>query len=217
MVYAAVLFDLDGTLLDTLADIANASNAALATLGFPRHPVEAYRYFVGEGIEVLARRILPENHRSDSDVAASLAAINREFGAGLLVETRPYDGIPELLSRLAHKSVKLAVVSNKPHEFVLRSVAAHFESGRFSTVLGQRKNVPIKPDPAIALEAARLLSVDPGQCLYVGDSGIDMRTAVNVGMYPVGVLWGFRDADELLATGAKTLIKKPSELLALLN
>jgi phosphoglycolate phosphatase len=218
MDHTAVLFDLDGTLLDTLADIAHASNAAIATLGFPQHPVQAFRYFVGDGIEVLARRILPENHRSDSDVAASLAAINREFGAGLLVETRPYDGISELLSRLAHKSVKLAVVSNKPHEFVTRSVAANFESGLFSAVLGQRKNVPIKPDPTIALEAARLLSVaDPGQCLYVGDSGVDMRTAVNAGMYPVGVLWGFRDADELLANGAKTLIKKPLELLDLLG
>jgi phosphoglycolate phosphatase len=216
--YKAVLFDLDGTLLDTLADIAHASNAALATLGFPRHTVEAYRYFVGEGIEVLAKRVLPDSHKSDADVAACLAAINREFGAGLLVETRPYDGIPELLSCLARKNVKLAVVSNKPHEFVLRSVAAHFESGLFSAVLGQRKNVPIKPDPTSALEAARFLSVaDPGQCLYVGDSGVDMRTAVNAGMYPVGVLWGFRDADELTASGAKTLIKKPSELLTLLN
>jgi phosphoglycolate phosphatase len=218
MNYKAVLFDLDGTLLDTLADIAHASNAALATLGFPRHTMEAYRYFVGEGIEVLAKRVLPDSHKGDADVAACLAAINREFGAGLLVETRPYDGIPELLSRLARKNIKLAVVSNKPHEFVLRSVAAHFENGLFSAVLGQRKNVPIKPDPTIALEAARLLSVaDPGQCLYVGDSGVDMRTAVNAGMYPVGVLWGFRDADELTAAGAKTLIKKPSELLTLLN
>jgi len=213
----AVLFDLDGTLLDTLADIAHASNAALASLGFPQHPVKAYRYFVGEGIEVLARRVLPENHQSDADVAACLAAINREYGAGLLVKTRPFDGVPEMLSRLAQKKLLLAVVSNKQHELALRSVAAHFAGGIFSAVLGERKNIPKKPDPTIALEAARLMSVSPGQCLYVGDSGTDMQTAVNAGMYPVGVLWGFRDADELMAAGAKTLIKKPLELLDLLG
>lgn len=212
----AVLFDLDGTLLDTLADIADAVNAALASLGFPQHPLSAYRYFVGEGIDVLAHRVLPENHQSEADAAACLAAINREYGAGFLVKTRPYDGVPEMLSQCARTNLKLAVVSNKPHDLALRSVAAYFASGLFSAVLGERKNVPTKPDPAIAHEAARLLSVSPGECLYVGDSGIDMRTAVNAGMYPVGVLWGFRDADELLATGARTLIKKPSELLDLL-
>jgi phosphoglycolate phosphatase len=213
MNYTAVLFDLDGTLLDTLADIAHAVNAALSSLGFPQHPVLAYRYFVGEGIGVLARRVLPDNRKSDADVAACLAAINREYGAGLLIKTSPFDGVPEMLSRLARKKLRLAVVSNKPHDLALRSVEAHFNGSLFTAILGERKNVPTKPDPTIALEAARLLSVNPGQCLYVGDSGIDMQTAVNAGMYPVGVLWGFRDADELLAAGAKTLIKKPSELL----
>jgi phosphoglycolate phosphatase len=213
----AVLFDLDGTLLDTLADIADAVNTALASIGFPQHPVSAYRYFVGEGIGVLARRVLPDNRRSDADVAACLAAINREYGAGLLIKTRPFDGVVEMLSLLARKKLRLAIVSNKPHDLALRSVAAHFDGSLFTVILGERKNVPTKPDPTIALEAARLLSTDPGRCLYVGDSGIDMQTAVNAGMYPVGVLWGFRDAPELLASGAKALIKKPSELLTLLN
>lgn len=217
MGYGAVLFDLDGTLLDTLADIAQASNTALASLGFPQHPVLAYRYFVGEGLDVLARRILPDNHQGEADAAACLAAIKREYGAGLLVKTRPFDGVPEMLSRLARKKLRLAVVSNKSHELALRSIAAHFASGLFSVVLGERKDVPKKPDPTIALEAARLLSVaDPGQCLYVGDSGIDMQTAVNAGMYPVGVLWGFRQRDELLQDGAKKLITHPLQLLDLL-
>jgi phosphoglycolate phosphatase len=213
----AVLFDLDGTLLDTLADIADAVNIALESLGLPQHPVSAYRYFVGEGIGVLARRVLPDNRKGDADVAACFAAINREYGAGLLIKTRPFDGVPEMLSLLARKKIRLAVVSNKTHELALRSVAAHFDGSLFTAILGERKNVPKKPDPAIALEAARLLSVNHGQCLYAGDSGIDMQTAVNAGMYPVGVLWGFRDADELLANGAKTLIKKPAELLDLLG
>jgi phosphoglycolate phosphatase len=215
--YKAVLFDLDGTLLDTLADIANAVNTALASLGFPPHPVEAYRHFVGDGIDVLALRVLPENRRAPADAAACLAAINREYGAGLLVKTRPFSGVSEMLSRCAARGLKLGVVSNKPHELALRSVAASFDGSLFSVILGERKNAPTKPDPTLALEAAAALSVVPGQCLYVGDSGIDMKTAVNAGMFPVGVLWGFRDAAELLASGAKTLIEKPSELLTVLE
>jgi phosphoglycolate phosphatase len=217
MTYSAVLFDLDGTLLDTLADIGDAVNTALASLGFPQHPLPAYRYFVGEGIGMLARRVLPQDRRTDADVAACLAAINREYGAGLLVKTKPFGGIPEMLAQCARKKMKLAVVSNKPHDLALRSVAAHFAGDLFAAVLGERKGVPTKPDPAIAFEAAKLLSVNNSQCLYVGDSGIDMKTAVNAGMYPVGVLWGFRDADELLSCGAKTLVKEPAELLSLLN
>jgi phosphoglycolate phosphatase len=217
MTYSAVLFDLDGTLLDTLADIGGAVNTALASLGFPQHPLPAYRYFVGEGIEVLAQRVLPQDRRTDADVAACLAAINREYGAGLLVKTKPFEGIPEMLAQCARKKMKLAVVSNKPHDLALRSVAAHFAGDLFAAILGERKGVPTKPDPTIALEAAKILSVNNDHCIYVGDSGIDMQTAVNAGMYPVGVLWGFRDADELLASGARTLIKKPLELLGLLG
>ena len=217
MTYSAVLFDLDGTLLDTLADIGGAVNTALASLGFPQHPLPAYRYFVGEGIEVLAQRVLPQDRRTDADVAACLAAINREYGAGLLVKTKPFDGIVEMLTQCARKKMKLAVVSNKPHDLALRSVAAHFAGDLFAAILGERKGVPTKPDPSIALEAAKILSVNNDHCIYVGDSGIDMQTAVNAGMYPVGVLWGFRDADELLACGAKTLITKPMDLLGLLG
>jgi phosphoglycolate phosphatase len=217
MTYSAVLLDLDGTLLDTLADIGDAVNTALASLGFPQHPLPAYRYFVGEGIGVLAQRVLPQDRRTDADVAACLAAINREYGAGLLVKTKPFDGIVEMLTQCARKKMKLAVVSNKPHDLALRSVAAHFAGDLFAAILGERKGVPTKPDPSIALEAAKILSVNNDQCIYVGDSGIDMQTAVNAGMYPVGVLWGFRDADELLACGAKTLITKPMDLLGLLG
>jgi phosphoglycolate phosphatase len=216
MAHEAVLFDLDGTLLDTLADIGGAVNAALASLGLPQHPLAAYRYFVGEGIEVLAKRVLPPGRKSAADVAACLAGINREYGAGLLVRTKPFEGVKELLARLHGRKIPLGVVSNKPHELAVRSITANFTDGLFSVILGERKNVPTKPDPAIAIEAAKILSVNPDRCLYVGDSGIDMQTAVNAGMYPVGVLWGFRDADELLVHGAKTLISRPSELLSLI-
>jgi phosphoglycolate phosphatase len=216
MPYNAVVFDLDGTLLDTLADIAAAVNRALASLGLPPHPVDAYRHFVGEGIAVLAQRALPKDRQSEADVKACLSAITREYGSGLLVNTRPYAGIPELLEALGRKRIPCAIVSNKPHDLTLRSVGALFKGVRFGAVLGERKGVAPKPDPCLALKAASLLGAAPAQCLYVGDSGIDMQTAIAAGMYPVGALWGFRDKEELVGNGAKTLIKHPSELLRLL-
>jgi phosphoglycolate phosphatase len=217
MTTAAVLFDLDGTLLDTLEDIATAVNRALVSLGFPLHPKNAYRYFVGEGIGELARRALPENRRGAEDVKACLAAISREYGGGLLVKTKPYPGIPELLAALVKRNIRCAVVSNKPHELTLRSVGTLFPGVVFGAVLGERKGVPPKPDPKVALEAVSTLGAAPPECVYVGDSGIDMKTAAAAGMYPVGALWGFRDKEELIANGAKALIKHPMDLLKLLD
>jgi len=212
-----MLFDLDGTLLDTLEDIADAVNRALASLGVPPHPNKAYRYFVGEGIGELARRALPENRRGTDDIRACLLAISREYGGGLLVKTKPYPGILELLAELVKRRIRCAVVSNKPHELTLRSVGTLFPGFPFGAVLGERSGVPPKPDPTVALEAASTLGVVPAQCVYVGDSGVDMKTAVAAGMYPVGALWGFREKDELVANGAKALIKHPLDLLKLLD
>lgn len=217
MTTAAVLFDLDGTLLDTLEDIAAAVNRALASLGFPPHPNKAYRYFVGEGIGELARRALPENRRGVDDVKACLSAISREYGGSLLVKTQPYPGVPELLAELVKRNILCAVVSNKPHELTMRSVRALFPGVPFGAVLGERTGIPTKPDPAIALEAAAALGVAPAQCAYVGDSGVDMKTAVAAGMFPVGALWGFRDKDELVANGAKALLKHPMDLLEVID
>jgi phosphoglycolate phosphatase len=214
MQYNAVLFDLDGTLLDTLADIADAVNRALAGLGFPQHPREAYKRFVGEGIAVLARRVLPAGNQNDEDVRACLTAINREYGRGLLVKTRPYDGVIDLLHALAKRKIPLAIVSNKPHDLALRSVAL-FKGVSFGAIYGERKGVPAKPDPAAAFEAASVLGVPPAECLYVGDSGIDMKTATRAGMFAVGALWGFRDRKELTDCGAKALIEHPLGLLKL--
>jgi phosphoglycolate phosphatase len=216
MRYNAVVFDLDGTLLDTLADIAGAVNRALASIGLPQHPVDAYRHFVGEGIKVLARRVLPAGRQGEAEVNVCLNAITREYGMALLVKTRPYAGIPELLEALAQKQIPIAVASNKPHDLTLRSVDTLFRGVKFGAVLGERKGVAPKPDPAVAFEAASLLGVAPAQCLYAGDSGIDMQTAAAAGMFPVGALWGFRDKVELVANGAKALIKHPLELLELL-
>jgi phosphoglycolate phosphatase len=213
MSYTAVLFDLDGTLLDTLADISEAVNKALLSLNLPTHPKDAYKIFVGEGIRVLAQRVLPKDKQSPDDVKACLTAITREYGTGLLHKTAPYPHIAALLDALTTKHIKIAVVSNKPHDLSERSVKACLPHIPFNVVLGQRAGVPTKPNPSIALEAASLLQVSPSQCLYVGDSGIDMETATRAGMFPVGVLWGFRGEKELMDHGAKKLIKDPRELL----
>ena len=212
----AVLFDLDGTLLDTLEDIAAAVNRALVSLSLPPHPVESYRTFVGEGIAVLARRVLPPDRHSDADAAACLAAISREYGNGLLAKTKPYDGVVDLLRELVKRNIGIAIVSNKPHDLTVRSVETLFAGIPFGAVFGQRKGIAAKPDPTQALAAARELRVAPGVCVYVGDSGIDMQTAVAAGMLPVGVLWGFRTREELLANGAKAIVSRPAEILALL-
>ncbi len=213
----AVLFDLDGTLLDTLEDIADAVNRALASLGLPVHPKDAYRRFVGEGIGVLARRVLPPGRRGEADARACLAAIGREYGARLLVKTKPYAGVPELLRELVKRNIRCAVVTNKPQGLAVRSVETLFSDIPFGAVLGEREGVPTKPDPAIALEAAKALGVVPAECVYVGDSGTDMETAVAAGMFPVGALWGFRGRDELVGHGAKAVIQRPSELLELID
>ncbi len=216
MTHEAMIFDLDGTLLDTLEDIADAVNRALVSLGLPTHPTGAYKRFVGEGIAVLARRVLPPNRQGDPDARACLDAIAREYAGGLLVKTIPFPGILELLQELAKRYIRSAVVSNKPHGLTLQAVQTLFPDGSFAAVIGQREDVPIKPDPAGALEAAASLRVDPAKCIYVGDSGTDMKTAVAARMFPVGVLWGFRDREELVKAGAKAVVEHPAELLALL-
>jgi phosphoglycolate phosphatase len=216
MSHSAILFDLDGTLLDTLEDIADAVNRALASLSLPVHPIDAYRTFVGEGISVLARRVLPLGRQGDDDAGACLEAISREYGGGLLVKTKPFAGITDLLNALAKRNIRCGVVSNKPHELAIRSVTTLFASHTFGAVIGQRLDVPTKPDPTGALEAAAILDAKPSDCLYVGDSGIDMQTAQAAGMFGVGVLWGFRNKEELVHCGAKAVISHPNELLALL-
>ncbi|MBI2831058.1 MAG: HAD family hydrolase [Chloroflexi bacterium] len=217
MKHKAVLFDLDGTLLDTLKDIADSVNIALACLGFPQHELEAYRYFVGEGRDVLAVRALPENRRDPITVRKLGDRIDEEYAKCWANNTRPYPGVTELLDALASKGIKMAVLSNKPHDSVELTVSGLLPQWRFEIVLGASPSVPKKPDPAGALRIAQSLDISPPDFLYLGDSGIDMKTATAAGMFPVGALWGFRTADELLSGGARALVQKPVELLQLLN
>ena len=218
MSYRAVLFDLDGTLLDTIADLAGAMNLALSAHGLPVRPdLEEHKLMVGDGVAKYVLRAMPAEHRADAELAAAVAAsYRRAYERGWRNKTRPYDGVPELLESLCGRAIRLAVLSNKPDETTRATVEAFFGRGRFEIVRGATDGVPLKPDPTAALAIARELDLPPSEFLYLGDTATDMRTANSAGMYPVGALWGFRSAEELREAGARALIGHPMELLALL-
>lgn len=212
--FSAVIFDLDGTLLETLSDLAGAMNQILGKHGFPLHETGVYRKFIGNGVEQLVRRSIPENTPEDL-VPALVREMKLAYGKGWAVKTRPYDGIPELLKELTDRNTALAVLSNKPDEFTKKMTTHFFPGIPFAAVFGARNGIPLKPDPASALEICRITGKKPDDFIYLGDSGTDMQTANRAGMYPVGVLWGFRDDKELRENGAKMLIKRPDEILGL--
>ncbi|OPX36545.1 MAG: HAD family hydrolase [Desulfobacteraceae bacterium 4484_190.2] len=216
MQFRAVLFDLDGTLLNTLKDIGNAVNRVLAGKGFPVHELDAYRYFVGDGTAMLINRALPEEKRNDDVIRACITDFLEDYGKNWNVRTKPYEGIPEMLDALNDRGLKMAILSNKPHEFTKQCATELLSNWNFDVVIGQRNGVPPKPDPAGALEVAKLLNLPPADFLYIGDSGVDMKTAVASGMFPVGVLWGFRSMGELKDNGSLALVDRPSEILSLL-
>lgn len=213
MDFRAVLFDLDGTLLDTLADLAESMNSVLRRLQLPDFPAEAYKQFVGDGVEMLVRRVLPADRSDPAFVAECGRLMRAEYSNRWDDQTRPYEGIPELLDGLAARTIPMAVLSNKPDEFTRLCVERLLPSWQFAAVVGAGATLAKKPDPTGALEIAQQLGLHPSTILYLGDTNTDMQTAVRAGMYPVGALWGFRTADELLANGARTLIQNPTELL----
>jgi phosphoglycolate phosphatase len=213
MQYAAIVFDLDGTLLDTLIDIAHAANRVLVQRGMSAHPIDAYRQFVGEGVRVLFERSLSQTVCTDELVAACAEDFRDAYAQCWNVQTRPYDGIDDLLSTLVTRDIRLAVLSNKPDVFTKACVGEYFPKFPFEAVLGQREGIPRKPDPAGAVEIAALMDLAPERILYVGDTAVDMQTANAAGMFPVGVSWGFRPRSELLAGGARAMIDRPEELL----
>lgn len=215
MPYAAVVFDLDGTLVDSLADIATTVNQVLAENQFPTYDVPRYRYFVGDGVVTLLDRVLPSEVDRGEWIPRCVARFGEIYEHQWRVATRPYEGIDAMLAALRERDIPLAILSNKPHAFTVQCVDAIFGPNAFPLVLGQREHVPRKPDPAGALEVARHFGVAPEECVYLGDSLVDMQTACRAGMCPVGALWGFRTGDELLAHGAARLIAHPSEFPAI--
>ena len=214
----AVLFDLDGTLLDTLADIAWAMNSVLARNGYPVHPLDAYRSMVGSGLGALVRRALPPG--ADTDSPQMPAVLEQElrvaYASDPVGRTRPYEQIDELVRQLRRMNMPLAVLSNKAEHLVQPIVSRFFAPDDFVVVRGMQNGVPAKPDPAGALLIAAELDVLPRACLYLGDSDVDMITARNAGMVPVGAGWGFRGQQELLDSGAACVLEQPLELLGVI-
>ena len=215
MTYKAVVFDMDGTLLDTLDDLGDAMNRVLEARGLPVHPVDAYRFFVGSGARNLVLRTLPPDRQ---DLAGEcLQDFLREYEANWKVKTRLYAGVADLLDALSARGIPMGVLTNKPQEFADLCMAAFLSSWKFAVTLGQMPGVPVKPDPAGPMRLIGLLGVEAGEILYVGDTDVDMLTAVNAGMRPVGVTWGFRPEEELRASGAAVILNHPLELLGLLD
>jgi len=217
MPHKAVLFDLDGTLIDTLEDIGTTVNRILANNGFQGHELGDYRHFIGDGVDALITRALPEGNRKENTIRVCVDAFREEYAREWNVKTKPYDTVPEMLDALVTRGLKIAVLSNKPHEFTKRCVSEFFPNWTFHVVLGERDGFPRKPDPAGALEVADHLQIPPAQFIYLGDTDTDMKTAVAAGMCPVGGVWGYRQAEELRESGALFILKRPIELLSLLD
>ena len=212
MKYKAVVFDLDGTLIDSATDLGNAVNRVLAVHGFPIHEIAKYRMFIGDGAETMVKRALPEQSRDDQTLQRCLGEFLEDYYQNFDVDTVLYDGIADLLDVLSEKSIKLSILTNKPYEIAVKFLDSILSGWEFGVVVGQKNGLPKKPDPAGAFLVSEKLGVSNDQIAYLGDSGIDMRTAVSAGMLPIGVLWGFRGRDELLDNGAKYLINEPLEV-----
>ncbi|MDL2323130.1 HAD family hydrolase [Bacteroidales bacterium OttesenSCG-928-A17] len=212
--YKAVLFDLDGTLADSLEDIADAMNQTLKQFGYPVFPTPDYRYFVGTGLRNLVIKCLPEDKKADRYVDETLAVLMTEYGKNVLNKTVLYPGIPELLDVLKQKKYKLAVLSNKA-DILTQQIAQNLLSKwSFDIIMGVSDRFPRKPDPKSALYIAETLDIDKEQFLYLGDTGVDMQTANAAGMFPIGVTWGFRKKEELIDNGARLIIDKPQDLIS---
>ena len=213
----AIAFDLDGTLLDTLQDLAEAVNEVLLEEGLSPHPQAAYRYFVGDGLAKLVERVLPEDLRDGPTLERLIARTAAVYGPRSSRNTRPYPGIGSLLDALDERGVTLAILSNKPHPLTTRCVAAQLGRWPFAAVYGARPGIPTKPDPQALLGIFAELSIPAEQWLYVGDTAVDMQTGTRAKVTTLGVSWGFRPRQELIEAGAAQVIDAPEQLLALLD
>lgn len=210
-----IIFDLDGTLVNSLDDLADAANHAMKHFGYPVHPTEAFRYFVGNGIPKLIERCLPESERFPGRIEEVRAVFSEYYNVHFADKTRPYDGIHELLDRLKGEGVKIAVASNKSDDFTCSIIDSFFE-GTFDMVRGSREGVPRKPAPDIVFDIMKELGVDASDTYFAGDSNVDMYTAKNAGVTAIGCLWGFRTREELLEGGADFLAEEPEQIFDIL-
>lgn len=210
----AIIFDLDGTLLNTLGDLRGAANYALSVRNLPPRSLDEIRRFVGNGVRMLMRRCLPEGS-SEQEIDAALADFKRYYAEHLYDTTVPYDGIPELLNDLCKRGIKIGVLSNKL-DSATQQLIHHFFNGKVDVVFGEHTGIPRKPDPTSCRMVMEQLGVKLEDVLYVGDSGVDMNTARNAGLTAVGVTWGFRSREDLIQNGANMLADWPGQILTML-
>lgn len=215
MRFDAALFDLDGTLLDTLTDLSAAANHALQDVGRPTYPRDAYRTLVGQGVRNLFIDALGPDHQNKLEDA--LASFHLYYADHRFDTTRAYPGIDAMLDRLAKADLKLAVLSNKPHAATVDVVDRFFGKLSWAAVRGHKPGTEPKPDPASAIDVLRVLGVAPDRCVYVGDTKVDMLTGKAAGMFTVGVSWGFRSVDELKENGADAIVDSADEILGLVT
>lgn len=212
----AVLFDLDGTLVNSLADLADSTNSALEKSGFPTHEIEKYKYFVGDGIPKLIERALPDGEKTEENRTKCLELFMSHYRKHYFDKTDAYDGVKDLLSALKAEGLKIAVISNKAQEMAEKVVEKVF-GGIFDVVAGKREGYKAKPDPALTLEVIKELGISPESCVLIGDSGMDMAAAVNAKTKSIGVTWGFREKHELLQNGAQHIAEAPSQILDIIK
>lgn len=210
-----VIFDLDGTLLNTIEDLGTATNVALAECGFPGHPMSAYPFFVGNGIRKLVERALPDGEKTDENIETILEHFKKYYNEHSADLTRPYPGIPELLASLRENGINVAVASNKYHEATQHLVKSYFPDIDFAAIEGQKAGHPLKPDPSIVFEILTDCPTAKADVLYVGDSGIDMETARRACVESCGVTWGFRPVEELRKAYANHIVATPEAILAI--
>ncbi|MDR2472247.1 MAG: HAD family hydrolase [Tannerella sp.] len=215
--YKLLIFDLDGTLLNTITDLAMSVNYALKQHRFPTHPVDEYRYFVGNGIAKLIERALPTNASTPDNLELVKKTFVDYYNLHNTEYTFPYNGIPKLLTELQYRGLLLAVASNKYHQATTYLIDKLFPDVHFAAVFGQRQDVPVKPNPQIVYDIMMETGMSVENTLYIGDSSIDMQTASNAGVTSVGVTWGFRPRTELVANGACHIVDTPEEILLLLR
>ena len=211
--YKVAIFDLDGTLLDTLKDLADACNFALRSYGFPEHQIEEYKYFLGNGAYKLIERALPIGKKDAETICKVLGEFKKYYEKHKSDFTKPYDGIEELLIALKKAGIKTAVVSNKPHEFAIEIVERYFAKS-FDIVFGKREGYLAKPDPTTVIETLNYFECKKEEAIYIGDSDVDMFTGKNAGIFSIGVAWGFRGAKELATAGADKIVYTSEELLS---
>ena len=209
----AALFDMDGTITDSLESIAHTTNTVLKEFGYPEIELERFKTIVGDGAETQIRRVMKIHGVSDEDIIQKVyARYLEEFEEGCLYHVTPCKGVPELIEKMKARGMKIAVCSNKPHAKSVKVADAVYPAGTFDLVIGQKEGIPKKPAPDMALMAAKEFGVDPSECLYLGDTNTDMKTGIGAGMFTIGVLWGFRDRAELEELHPNAIVTTPDEV-----